>query len=190
MTATLQTPDARKARPVVSIFGSSATQPDTAEYENARRLAQLLAQAGTDIACGGYGGIMEAVSRGATEGGGGALGYTLPPMSGRKPNAFLSEDRPQATLYDRLHHLIHSSQALIAVNGGIGTVVEVFLAWNELYLNLLQPRPLVLVGASWRQAIDGLSALLEITDAHMEHITFADDIDHAVVQLRNQGVLA
>ena len=50
---------------IVTIFGGSKCHESDAEYADARRVGQLLADAGYTICTGGYSGVMEAASRGA-----------------------------------------------------------------------------------------------------------------------------
>jgi len=52
---------------IVAVYGSAAPKPGTPLYQNALELGRLLAQAGHTVMTGGYGGTMEAVSRGAAE---------------------------------------------------------------------------------------------------------------------------
>jgi hypothetical protein len=52
---------------VVAVFGGHAPAPGSADYEMARELGRRLAEAGFIVMSGGYGGTMEAVSRGARE---------------------------------------------------------------------------------------------------------------------------
>ena len=54
----------------VAVFGSSQTEPGSAEWEDARRAGARLAEEGYAVITGGYGGTMEAVSNGAAEAGG------------------------------------------------------------------------------------------------------------------------
>ena len=62
---------------IVTIFGGAKCAEDDPEYAQARRLGQLLADAGFTICTGGYLGVMEAASRGAHERGGRVLGRML-----------------------------------------------------------------------------------------------------------------
>ena len=50
---------------VVTVFGSSRPHEGDADYEEARILGRCLAKHGFFVCSGGYGGVMEAVSRGA-----------------------------------------------------------------------------------------------------------------------------
>ena len=64
--------------PVIAVFGASQTPPDHPDWDAAVRCGAALAAAGFAVATGGYGGIMEAVSRGAAEAGCHVIGYTAP----------------------------------------------------------------------------------------------------------------
>jgi uncharacterized protein (TIGR00725 family) len=69
------------AIPIISVFGSSQTAEGTAEYTMAQELGKQLARAGFGIATGGYGGSMEAVSRGAAEASGRVFGVVASAFS-------------------------------------------------------------------------------------------------------------
>jgi len=62
---------------IVTIFGGSKCGEDSEEYAQARRVGQLLAEAGFTICTGGHLGVMEAASRGAHEWGGRGLGSAM-----------------------------------------------------------------------------------------------------------------
>ena len=130
------------------------------EYVDARRLGHVLAQRGDVIVSGGYGGVMEAVSRGAHEAGGEVLGVTVAPWVGRiTPNPYLSEERSARTLFERVEALVESD-ALIALPGGAGTLGEVALAWNLRQMGLMAAKPVILVGDRWRRLSEAFSELL------------------------------
>jgi uncharacterized protein (TIGR00725 family) len=62
------------ARPkIVTVFGSSRPRSGDAQYADAQALGGELAAKGFVVCSGGYGGVMEAVSRGAKEAGGRTL---------------------------------------------------------------------------------------------------------------------
>lgn len=184
------------SKPVVCVYGSSTTAAHDPLYAQAERLGRMLAHGGADVACGGYGGVMEAVSAGARQGHGAALGYTIAEWDARQDgefsrnaNRFLSVHRPCADLYERLRCLIETGDALIALGGGIGTLAEVALAWNQVYVQAIGERPLILVGPQWRQAIDALSDLLELSDAHLKLVTFCPTVDDAAAFLQHRGII-
>lgn len=165
------------------------TPAGTEAYAEALELGRLLAGAGAAVATGGYGGTMEAVCRGAVEAGGATIGYTVEGWTMRTVNAFLTEERRTADLYVRLRHLIEDADALVVLGGGIGTLVELALAWNLFYMRLIPQRPLVLVGERWRRTIDQVREHLEISDAHMDHVRFVENVGRCVELLRGEGVL-
>ena len=58
----------------IAVFGSSEPSDGDPLYERAQRLGHRLAKAGFGVITGGYGGVMEAASRGAYEAGGKSIG--------------------------------------------------------------------------------------------------------------------
>ena len=142
---------------IVTIFGGSKCGEDSAEYAEARRAGQLLAEAGFTICTGGYLGVMEAASRGAHERGGRVLGIVMNQFKG-EPNRFLTDKVATPHFYDRLQHLILRSVGFIALRGGMGTVTELSLVWNKIQTRVIEPRPLVLLGDCWPPVAPTLDA--------------------------------
>ncbi len=60
----------------ITVFGSSRPEEGHADYTEALELGRALAAAGFAVCTGGYGGVMEGVSRGAREAGGRVLAVT------------------------------------------------------------------------------------------------------------------
>ncbi|RMD84949.1 MAG: LOG family protein [Candidatus Dadabacteria bacterium] len=175
--------------PIVAVYGSSAAEPATPVYRSALVLGRLLAKRGAVVACGGYGGVMEAVSRGARQAGGRVIGYTVAAWTERRPNQYLSEEHRCADLYERLRCLIDGSRAMVALGGGIGTLVEVLLAWNLLFTGMLPPRPLIVVGREWARTLAALSDFLEVGPHHLRYLCQCDHVEEAVERLQREGVL-
>lgn len=176
--------------PRIAVYGSSSVAPQSPVYAEALLLGRLLAQHGAEVACGGYGGVMEAVSRGAREAGGRAVGYTVASWDDRRANTYLSEQFPCRDLYERLRHLIDECDAMLALGGGIGTLVEVTLAWNQLFMDLIEPRPLIVVGEAWRQVLDRLSTFLEVGARHLAFVRHTDDAQGALTILSDEGIFS
>lgn len=86
-------------------------------------IAQRLARCGLAIVCGGRGGVMEAASRGASEGGGTVIGL-LPEDDDRAANPYLTVAIPTGLGEMRNALIARSSLCLVAVGGGMGTVSE------------------------------------------------------------------
>ena len=169
------------------MFGSARVGPESDDYRDARRLGELLAHRGNIIVSGGYGGIMEAVSRGAREAGGQVVGVTVAPWIGRlEPNRFLSEERSAKTLFERLEALVESD-ALVALPGGAGTLGEVALAWNLRQMDLMSAKPIVLVGGQWRRMAAAFRELLIVDDRDLALLAVVDGIDDVIPALDAYG---
>jgi uncharacterized protein (TIGR00730 family) len=174
----------------ISVFGGSQTREGSTAYGEAMELGKLLAQRGHTVLTGGYIGMMEAVSRGAQEAGGHVIGVTCEDIETWRPiraNAWVMEEIRKKTLIERLHALIHESDAALALPGGPGTLAEISLMWNLMIVESLHRRPLILVGEGWQSVFDqffkGLDAYVP---AHQREIlSFAKDAQTAVELLES-----
>ena len=164
---------------IVTIFGGSKCGEDSAEYEQARRAGQLLAEAGFTICTGGYLGVMEGASRGAHERGGRVLGVTMNQFKS-EPNRYLTDKVASAHFYERLQHLITRSVGFIAIRGGAGTVTELSLVWNKLQTRVIEPRPLVLLGDCWPKVIEAFRENLVVSEADVKLLNFVSTPEEAV----------
>ena len=169
-------------RKAVSVFGSSAVGPGSPEYERARRVGQLLAEAGLVVVTGGFGGVMAAVCRGAQEAGGHTVGVTLPAW-GLTANPWVCEERPQETFLDRLVLMTTDADGYVALDGGIGTLTEFALVWSLLQTRTVLSRPLVAMGERWRRLLAAFAACLIVPPEHLELITVVDTPEDVIPAL-------
>jgi uncharacterized protein (TIGR00730 family) len=172
----------------ISVFGGSRPKEGDAAYAEAMELGRLLAQRGHTILTGGYIGTMEATSRGACEAGGHVIGVTCEDIEKWRPigaNPWVREERRKKTLMERLHTLIHESDAAIALPGGAGTLTEISLMWNLMIVESLHRRPLILVGRGWQSTFDQFFRELDsyLTAPQREILYFAKDVHTAVEML-------
>ena len=79
------------------------------------------------IICGGLGGVMEASARGAKKEGGVTIGI-LPGFSFEDANPFIDIPIVTGLSHARNVLVVRSSQAIIAVEGGYGTLSEIGIA--------------------------------------------------------------
>jgi uncharacterized protein (TIGR00730 family) len=164
---------------IVTIFGGSKCREADLEYTQARRVGELLADAGFTICTGGYLGVMEAASRGAHERGGRVLGITMNQFK-TEPNRFLTDKVATPHFYERLQQLIIRSVGFIALRGGMGTVTELSLVWNKLQTRVLEPRPVVLLGDCWPPIVEQWQRYLAVSDDDVKHLDFATKPEEAV----------
>ena len=172
----------------VSVFGGSQPQEGSAAYAEAQQLGRLLAQRGHTVLTGGYIGTMEAVSRGAREAGGHVIGVTCEDIEAWRPikaNAWVMEEIRRKTLIERLHTLIHESDAALALPGGAGTLTEITLMWNLMIVESLHRRPLILIGDGWQSVFDQFfNGFHTYMPVHQREILgFAKDVQAAVNML-------
>jgi uncharacterized protein (TIGR00725 family) len=133
-------------RTIIGVMGSADC--DAATYAAARELGRLLAEAGFVLLCGGGTGVMEAAARGASESGGLTVGILPGRDAGESPaNPYIEVPLFTGISYARNFVNAVSSDVLVAVAGGLGTLSEIALA-------LKCGKPVVLLG-SWRFEIPG-----------------------------------
>ena len=177
----------------VTVFGGSQPKEGEAAYVEARALGRLLAERGHTVLTGGYIGVMEAVSRGAHEAGGHVIGVTCADIERWRPraaNRWVKEEIKRETLVERLHTLIHESDAAFAMPGGTGTLTEIALMWNLMSVESLHRRPLILVGGGWQSTFDQFFREFDpyMTAQQREILLFAKDVPTAVKMLESSVV--
>jgi len=175
---------------IVTIFGGAKCGESHVEYAQARRVGELLADAGYTICTGGYLGVMEAASRGAHERGGRVLGITMNQFKA-EPNRFLTDKVATAHFYERLQLLITRSVGFIAIRGGMGTVTELSLVWNKMQTRVIGARPLVLLGDCWPPIVREWQKHLVVSDQDVAFLDFARTAEEAVaiINEKSQGVV-
>jgi uncharacterized protein (TIGR00725 family) len=148
----------------IALFGSSLPREGQPAYEEARAVGRALARRGARIVCGGYGGVMEAACRGASEEGGQSLGVTL---AGRgKPNSWVTSNVEAPNLAERLTRLRDLSDGWIFLPHGLGTMLELVWLAESVVKRDVVARPLVLLGVFWKSTLE--TALREATGSGAE----------------------
>ncbi len=146
-----------------AVFGSSRAGPESPAYSLALDLGRALARRGAEVRCGGYGGVMEAVSRGAHEAGGRVVGCTLAwPGESRRANLYLTEEVPCASLDARIATILEGTRGAVALHGGVGTLNEMLWLWTLLLHGRGDGRALVLLGGSYAELLDFLGRRFEV----------------------------
>ena len=172
-----------KPAKIISVFGSSAPQPGSADYEAARTAGRLLAEAGLIIQTGGYSGVMTAASQGANEAGGHTIGVTSTQIEAFRPmpaNQWVKEEIKHATLRERLLYLVDHCDGAVVMPGGIGTLSELSLIWSFVQVNEVSPRPIVAVGGLWQRTLAAFIDDQYVKPDHRDLIEMARTVDQAV----------
>ncbi len=140
--------------PVVSVFGGSEDVcRSSAVLQLAEQTGRVLAELGYVIANGGYGGTMEASSRGARQAGGRTIGVTCSIWKSR-PNRYLDEVIATGSLTERIETLLKiASAGYVVLPGANGTLTELAAAWERKTVRHMHDRPVVCVGRFWQPLI-------------------------------------
>ncbi len=109
----------------ISVFGASV--PSEEERGLAFEVGKRLAAEGLVVVCGGLGGVMEAVCRGAKSLGGTTVGI-LPGRDPDEANPFVDIAIPTGMGEARNVIIARTGRAAVAVGGGLGTLSEIAVA--------------------------------------------------------------
>lgn len=174
----------------VTIFGSSLLPAETPAYQEALALGRALAKCGLAVCNGGYGGLMEASARGASDAGGHTIGVTCA-IWARQANPWIKEEVRTSSFPERIMTLITRGDAYVVLPGGTGTLAELALAWELMNKSALSAtvggtKPLLLVGSYWQPVIDCLDQeprlATRMPDRHLaalDLITVVRDVQQA-----------
>jgi hypothetical protein len=173
----------------VTVFGGSQPKVGDPNYLEAYQLGKLLGELKWSVLTGGYIGTMEAVSRGASEAGGHVVGVTCEEIERWRPvhpNQWVAEERRFPTLRERLLALIDHCDAALALPGGVGTMTEIMMTWNQLLTSAIQPKPLIVIGKGWETV---LQTFLDNMDGYVPAsqriwINTASNVEQAVAMLQ------
>ncbi|HTC40317.1 MAG TPA: LOG family protein [Candidatus Acidoferrales bacterium] len=138
---------------IVTVFGSSRPQRGDADYQEAQTLGTVLAERGFAVCTGGYGGVMEAASRGAKQAGGKTYGVTAE-FFNRNANEWVDVEVRKKTWQERLFGLIELGDGFVACKGGTGTLVELAVVWEMLNKSVIHAKPLVVLGDFWQPILE------------------------------------
>jgi uncharacterized protein (TIGR00730 family) len=142
----------------VTIFGSARLAEGSPAYEGVKELSAQLTRLGCDIISGGGPGLMKAANEGARAAAPSAMhrsvGIRVDLPFEQEVNPFVGQAYAHGTFFSRLHHFMLVSDAFIVVPGGIGSLLELSLAWQLLQVRRLYNVPLVVVGKMWSELVD------------------------------------
>ncbi len=151
----------------VCIFGSARIKPETVEYDDVFDLARMLAWQNIDVLTGGGPGLMEAANKGAKLGQeekqskSMSFGLSIELDFEPEPNSHLDVKRHHHKFSSRLDDFMRLSDAVIVTPGGIGTLLELYFAWQLIQVKHISARPIVLMDKSyWCGLIDWMKEVV------------------------------
>jgi uncharacterized protein (TIGR00725 family) len=165
----------------VGVVGSARLQPPDPRCALAEQTGAAIAAQGWTMITGGYGGLMEVASRAAAEAGGKVIGLPMRGWANLTPNKWNNELRWSTTYAERLAHLL-AADAVVVLDGGIGTLSEAATVWAAL-----QTEPdaadLVFLGTGWEPVLQAFTTHLVIDDHDLAHVTICTDPRQAVAHI-------
>ena len=123
-------------RKTVAVLGDASANPDSFKYKLAFETGKMLVDKGYRVQSGGMGGIMEAVCAGAHASKSYREGDTigiLPSFDRTKSNEYVDILIPTGLDIIR-NGMTGCADAVIAIGGGAGTLMEMAAAWSTLKL--------------------------------------------------------
>ena len=116
---------------LIGVIGSSSASEKAKEI--AYNVGREIMRSGYYLVCGGLGGVMEAASRGAFDESGGSneriIGI-LPGINKEDANKYIGIVISTGIGFARNMIIASSSDAVIAIEGGSGTLSEISMAWQ------------------------------------------------------------
>ncbi len=106
----------------ISIIGGSSVTDG--EYATAERLGEEIGRRGYELVCGGLGGVMEAVCKGAQHTGGHTIGV-VPGKDRQEANEYVDTAIATGINDARNAVIVMNGDGVIAVDGGPGTLSEI-----------------------------------------------------------------
>ena len=132
--------------PCVTVFGSARLKEGHPSYELARKMGAAIAQLGFTVMTGGGPGIMEAANRGAKDVNGRSVGCNIELEFEQQPNAFLDRCVTLHYFFVRKTLLVKYSYAFVVMQGGAGTLDELFEAITLIQTGKIKNFPVVIDG--------------------------------------------
>jgi uncharacterized protein (TIGR00725 family) len=183
----------------IVIYGSSRTEPGSPEWTEAEKLGRLSASYGLDVVTGGYGGSMEAVSKGAREAVDSWSGGSAPPkvigilVPGQFPdrrlvgNKYLTDSIDATGMMPRVDLLTQGARYYVALPGTVGTLQELTSIWCLHYVNPSgAPLPVIVAYRKpWEPVIQALIQGLALPpNQHKDIIRFVDSAEEVMEIIR------
>lgn len=174
----------------VNILGTKSVKPESEYYQVAYRLGQRLAKDGFAVVSGGGPGTMEAVSRGAFEIGGQAIGINMKYGYKERKNPYLTRSIGFQFPYIRKLIITSPSTAFVFLPGGFGTLHQFFEVLTLIQTHKMEPMPVLLYNHKyWEPLLGFIKEILvhkfqTISDEDDEFYQIVDSEEHLLDAIR------
>ena len=165
----------------VAVIGSASLNPPDPRCALARHIGSVIGERGWTLVTGGYGGLMAVASQATAEAGGTVIGLPMRRWHNLTPNRWNHELRWSDTYPERLGHLL-AADAVVALDGGIGTLSEAATVWAALQTQD-DTADLIFVGPVWKPVLRALATHLVVEEHDLARVTICADADMAVAHI-------
>jgi len=178
-----------KFKRAVSILGSARTTLPAGVYEEATKLAKMLAKSDFAIMTGGGPGIMEAANKGAFEAGGRSVGINIRLPFEQRTNQYVKESEDFSYFFTRKVMLEYASHIYVFFPGGFGTLDEFFEMVTLTQTHKIKPVAIILVNKEfWQPLLDWIEKTLyekakTIDKVDLEIYKLVDNADEAFSEI-------
>ena len=177
----------------LTCFTGSTPGNDPRWLDLAHEVGAELAVRGIGVVYGAGGsGLMGALADGALSRGGEVIGVIPEFMVDREwGRSDLTELHVVGSMHERKALMADLTSAFLALPGGMGTLEEIFEVWTWRQIGLLdKPVGFLDAGGFWTPLLDSLRGLSDrgfISEASLEEIVVAPDLDTALADLGRRG---
>ncbi|MEO8233247.1 MAG: LOG family protein [Ignavibacteriota bacterium] len=168
----------------ITIFGSALPKEDDAQYKFAYQLGASLIKNGFNICTGGYGGIMNAASKGAFDNGGLVYGVTVD-LWNSEPNPYITIEVREEKLFERITKLLELGDAYVILQGGTGTLLEFAAVWEFANKNLQSPKPIICHSQMWKEIAAVINNQMIVENRRTDLIKCFDSVEEIVQYLKS-----
>jgi uncharacterized protein (TIGR00725 family) len=145
-----------------------------------------LAQTGFVVCNGGYDGTMEAACKGAKDAGGRTIGVTCDIFDDYrgiplKANPYVDREIRHANVFSRIEEMMRLGDAYVVLEGGTGTLSELAIVWEFVCKELIDRRPIVLVGEFWAPVVECIAKGRAKSAAYVTIARQPDDVVPAIL---------
>lgn len=163
----------------ITVFGSSLPVKGDEQFIFAETLGRELVKNNFNVCSGGFGGIMNAVSKGAVSAGGKAIGVTVD-LWNAKPSPFLTEEIKCKTLFERIEKLISTGDGYVILQGGTGTLLELATVWEFINKGMINPKPIVTHSPMWEKIVGIMEKQIETENRRTGLVKSFNTVDEIV----------
>jgi uncharacterized protein (TIGR00730 family) len=178
--------------PCVTVFGSARITEGHPSYALARKTGAAIAQLGFTVMTGGGPGIMEAANRGAKDVNGRPVGCNIELEFEQQPNAFLDRCVTLHYFFVRKTLLVKYSYAFVVMQGGAGTLDELFEALTLIQTGKIKNFPVVIMGIEyWRDLLKMFEKMANegmINRSDLDLIFATDSVEEAIAHIREKAI--